>query len=60
IPPITMKRAVIAAINIAVLTQLNMSATPCPNAGSYLRRVIAAADCKRNVRYGRVRKIQSS
>jgi hypothetical protein len=33
IPPITMKRAVIAAINIAVLTQLNMSATPCPNAG---------------------------
>jgi hypothetical protein len=29
-PPITMKRAVIAAINIAVLTQLNMCAAPCP------------------------------
>jgi hypothetical protein len=49
IPPITMKRAVIAAINIAVLTQLNMSATPKTWA-SYLRRQNAAPDCKRNVR----------
>ena len=31
IPPITMKRAVIAAISIAVLTQLNMFDTPCPD-----------------------------
>lgn len=29
-PPITMNNAVIAAISIAVLTQLNMTATPHP------------------------------
>jgi hypothetical protein len=30
-PPITTKRAVIAAISIAVLTQLNISGAPLPN-----------------------------
>jgi hypothetical protein len=32
-PPITMKSAVIAAISIAVFTQLNISKTPCPPRG---------------------------
>ncbi len=50
-PPITMNRAVIAAISIAVLTQLNMFPTPYPSAGiAPHARAAAAHDCKRSVR----------
>ncbi|WP_253704992.1 hypothetical protein [Burkholderia cenocepacia] len=48
IPPITMNRAVIAAISIAVLTQLNIP-TPYPS-GDRRASQGAAENCKRFVR----------
>src|ERR1700754_2302649 len=62
-PPITMKSAVIAAINIAVLTQLNISSILARNAGpceTHFMPTLAADDCKRTVRFGHTGKIQSA